>query len=163
VLDVQTGEEVAALAGKLQPEALADHALAVAVWYNRAAVLVERNNHGHATLARLRLRGQVVRLAGLDGREGWLSSTLGNATLYDRCAEAVRNGEVVIHSLATFSQLASIDGNTLAAPPGQRDDRADAFALANAGRPAARRPPPGAQPDEGRNVAETLGPGVWLT
>jgi hypothetical protein len=163
VLDVQSGEEVCCLAGKIQPEALADHALAVAVWYNRAAVLVERNNHGHATLARLRLRGQVVRLAGLDGREGWLSSTLGNATLYDRCAEAVRNGEVVIHSLSTFSQLAGLDGSTLAAPPGQHDDRADAFALANAGRPAARRPPPGAQPDEGRNVAETLGPGVWLT
>jgi hypothetical protein len=163
VLDVRTGEEVCCLAGKIQPEALADYAVAVAVWYNRAAVLVERNNHGHATLARLRLRGQVARLCGLDGREGWLSSTLGNATLYDRCAEAVRNGEVVIHSLATFSQLASIDGNTLAAPPGQKDDRADAFALANAGRAQALRPPPGPQPDEGRTVAESLGPNVWLT
>jgi len=36
-----------------------------------------------------------------------------------------------------YVQLASIDGSTLRAPKGEQDDRADAFALACAGRPAA--------------------------
>ena len=50
VLDRQTGEEVAALAGKLQPSTLAAHADAIGAWYNKAPLLVERNNHGHAVL-----------------------------------------------------------------------------------------------------------------
>jgi hypothetical protein len=53
--------------------------------------------------------------------------------LYDRCADALRNGEVVLHAFATHGQLASIDGSTLRAPEGEHDDRADAFALACAG------------------------------
>lgn len=141
VMETTNGEEVCSLAGKVQPEVLAAYAVAVALWYNRAPCLVERNNHGHAVLNAMRGKG-VRLLPGRDGRDGWLSSTLGNAELYDRCAEAVRNREVVIHSLATFTQLASIDGNTLSAPPGQHDDRADAFALANVARPKAHAPAP---------------------
>ena len=57
--------------------------------------------------------------------------------LYDRCADAFRNREVVLHTFATYVQLASIDGSTLRAPKGEQDDQADAFALACAGRPAA--------------------------
>jgi hypothetical protein len=54
--------------------------------------------------------------------------------LYDACADAVKNREVVVHNPATFAQMASIDGSTLRAPEGQHDDRADAFALACAAR-----------------------------
>ena len=153
VLDVRTGEECAALAGKVPPEVLADYAAALCLWYNRAPALIERNNHGFAVL--LALKGRVRLLEGRDGRPGWLSSSLGNVALYDACAEAVRNGEVVIHSLATFAQLAALDGATLAAPPGGRDDRADAFALANVGRRKANPPlpvPPGG--GRGRNVLD---------
>ena len=57
--------------------------------------------------------------------------------LYDRCADAFRNSEVKLHTFATFTQLASIDGSTLRAPDGEHDDRADAFALACAARPSA--------------------------
>ena len=73
-------------------------------------------------------------LSGHDGKEGWLSSQLGKVMLYDRCADALRNGEVVLHAFAMHAQLASIDGSTLRAPEGEHDDRADAFALACAGR-----------------------------
>jgi hypothetical protein len=41
---------------------------------------------------------------------------------------------VLVHSLATLTQLASIDGSTLRAPEGEHDDRADALALACAAR-----------------------------
>ncbi|HKB37762.1 MAG TPA: hypothetical protein VKD72_15050, partial [Gemmataceae bacterium] len=148
VLDVQTGEEVCALAGKVQPEVLADYAVRLALWYNRAACLIERNNHGHAVL--LAMRGHGVRLLdGKDGRPGWLSSTLGNTELYDRCADAVRNGEVQIHALATFTQLAGLDGNTLSAPPGQHDDRCLAVGTM-------------VETVSGSKAIETIVPGEWV-
>jgi len=134
VLDTITGEEVASLAGKFQPAVLAEHANTLGRWYNHASVLVERNNHGHAVLLALSERGELYRLSGHDDKEGWLSSQLGKVMLYDRCADAFRNREVVLHTFATYVQLASIDGSTLRAPDGEPDDRADAFALACAGR-----------------------------
>jgi hypothetical protein len=134
VLDTESGEEVATLAGKFQPAVVAAHARALSIWYNGAGVLVERNNHGHAVLMALSERGDVRVLSGHDGKGGWHSSQLGKALLYDRCTDMFRNGEVTLHTFATFTQLASIDGSTLRAPEGEPDDRADAFALACAGR-----------------------------
>jgi hypothetical protein len=134
VLDAVSGEEVATLAGKFEPTVFAGYIAQLAGWYG-AAILVERNNHGHAVLAgldALGLSGSL--LGGHDGKAGWLSSTLGKVRMYDACADAVKNREVVIHSPATFAQLASIDGSTLRAPEGQHDDRSDAFALACAAR-----------------------------
>jgi hypothetical protein len=136
VLDVESGEEVAALAGKFQPAVLASHAGVLSDWYNGAGVLVERNNHGHAVLLALdgepRWRSRVVR--GRDKRPGWQSSTLGKTMLYDALADAVRDGELLLHSFVTYQQVASIEGASLRAPEGQQDDRADALALANLAR-----------------------------
>jgi hypothetical protein len=73
-------------------------------------------------------------LPGKDGKPGWLSSTLGKTALYDAAAEAFLNGQVIVHHFATLDQLANIDGHTLRAPPGEHDDRADAYALASVGR-----------------------------
>jgi hypothetical protein len=140
VLDAGTGEQVAELAGRLEPSVLASYACQVAQWFHNAGVLVERNNHGHAVLLWLREHGRgIALLPGHDGNPGWLSSALGKTQLYDRCADAFKNGEVTLHSLATFTQLASIDGSTLRAPEGQPDDRADAWALACAARTVRRR------------------------
>jgi hypothetical protein len=138
VLDAGTGEEVASLAGKLQPAVLAAHASALGGWYNQACILVERNNHGHAVLLWLREHCNLRCLTGEDGKDGWSSTVKGKVTLYDRCTDAFRNSEVILHTFATYAQLASIDGSTLRAPTGEPDDRADAFALACAGRADAR-------------------------
>src|SRR5205814_1551685 len=70
-----------------------------------------------------------VRLAGHDRGEGWLTNSKGKALLYDGTADAFRNRETMLHSLATFTQLASIEGSTLRAPEGEPDDRAVAYAL----------------------------------
>ena len=130
VLDKETGEQVAALAGKFQPSTLAAHIDAIARWYNNASVLVERNNHGHAVLLWLRDHSRLPRLWGHDRSEGWLSNSKGKALLYDGTADAFRNRETVLHSFATFNQLASIEGSSLRAPEGEPDDRAVAYALA---------------------------------
>jgi hypothetical protein len=139
VLDKETGEEVAALAGKFQPSTLAAHADKIGTWYNRAALLVERNNHGHAVLLWLRDHSTLARLPGHDGHEGWLSNSKGKALLYDTAADMFRDRDTRLHSFGTFTQLASIEGSTLRAPQGERDDLADAYALACV---AARMRPP---------------------
>ncbi len=52
VFDKVTGEEVAALKGKFEPKVVFPKMIFdLAVWYNYASVLPERNNHGHAVIA----------------------------------------------------------------------------------------------------------------
>lgn len=130
VLDRRTGEEVASLAGKLEPSVFASYLDTLGRWYNGAGVLVERNNHGHAVLLWLRDHSRLVRLRGHDGGEGWLSSTKGKALMYGYAADALRNRETVLHTPETYYQLSSIEGATLLAPDGEHDDRADGYALA---------------------------------
>jgi hypothetical protein len=130
VLDKETGEEAAALAGKFQPAVLAAHADTIAHWFNDAAILVERNNHGHAVLLWLRDNSRLHILFGHDAMQGWLSSSKGKALLYDTCADAFREGDTKLHSFAAFTQLSLIEGSTLRAPDGEHDDRADAYSLA---------------------------------
>lgn len=130
VLDKASGEEVAALAGRIQPDTFASYVDEVGEWFNRAAVLVERNNHGHAVLLWLKDNSGLQRVVGHDGKEGWLSNSKGKALLYTTAAEAIRDGETTIHSFATYVQLASIEGSTLRAPKDMPDDRADGYALA---------------------------------
>lgn len=134
VMDRGTGEEVAALAGKFQPQTIADHAWALGRWYNRADILVERNNHGHAVILRLAYQDDLRVLSGLDERPGWLSNQLGKVLLYDALADAFRLKTTSLHSFASYTQIASIEGNTLRAPEGAHDDRADCYALAHVAR-----------------------------
>lgn len=133
VLNVATGNEAAALAGKYEPTVFAAHADAIGKWYNHAAIMPERNNHGHAVIAWLNDNSRMRILNGHDGRPGWLSSSKGKALLYSETADAFRIGDTELHSFATFTQLASIEGSTLRAPDGQHDDRADSYALAIVG------------------------------
>lgn len=133
-LDRLTGEEVASLAGKFQPATMGDHAHAVGKYYNNADILVERNNHGHAVILRLMYQDDCRILDGIDDRPGWLSTALGKTILYDSLADSFREQSTTLHSFATYTQIAAIEGSTLRAPPGTHDDRADAFALANVAR-----------------------------
>jgi hypothetical protein len=133
VLDVDSREEVACLAGRIEPATFAAYVDTVGRYYGRARIMVERNNHGHAVLLWLRDHSELTCLGGHDFKTGWLSNSKGKPLLYDRAGEFLRDGETIIHSVETFSQLASIEGSTLRAPEGQPDDRAMAFVLAIAG------------------------------
>ncbi len=129
VVDGESWAEVATLSGKLEPGAFARLVAQVATHYDDAGVMVERNNHGHAVIRALQEEGATV-LDGYDGRPGWLSNIKGKPLLYDLTAQAVRDGACRVRSAETAAQLASLAANTLAAPAGLHDDRADAFALA---------------------------------
>ena len=135
VLNRRTGEEVAALSGKYQPGTFASLIKTVGDYFNRADVLIERNNHGHAVLLWLMNYGDLTLLMGFDDRHGWLSNQMGKVLLYDQMVEAVQQTATTLHSFESFSQLSSIEGATLRAPVGLMDDRADSYALANVARP----------------------------
>lgn len=134
VLEVFSGEEVAVLAGKLQPNTFADYLEKLAGYYNEASVLVERNNHGHAVLLKLAEDGFEGTLNGFDGRPGWHSTTKGKALMYTHCTKAIQEKDMMIHDFTTYQQLASIVGSTLKAPEHEHDDRATSFALGQCGR-----------------------------
>lgn len=147
VVDLLTGEECAALASKLEPSTFAAAIDEVGRWYNDAAVMVERNNHGHTVILWLRDNSRLYVLNGRDEKPGWLSNSLGKAIMYTETAELFRDGwmlkqakatpPALLHSADTYQQLASIEGATLLAPKGDHDDRADSYALATVGRAAA--------------------------
>lgn len=130
VLDAVTGEEVAAMAGLYQPAVFAEYLDEIGKWYNNAALLVERNNHGAAVILWLQEHSELELLCGIDGKPGWLTTNKSKAIMYAACAMAFRDKTVTLHSFATYNQLASIDGNKLEAPKPLKDDRATSFALA---------------------------------
>lgn len=135
VMDADSGEEVAALVGKLQPATFASQVAQISRYFYGASALIERNNHGHAVILWLSDNASDVALIeGHDGKPGWLSNSKGKALLYDELSEDTHDRIGDIHSFETYLQLASIEGSSLRAPEGEMDDRADSYALANAAR-----------------------------
>lgn len=143
ILNLKTGEEVAALEGKYEPKVDFPKILFdLASFYNDAALLIERNNHGHAVIAGVEsiinaTSGTYVSLLLdlRDNKEGWLTSpsgsgkTYGKAAMYDTGAQHVKDGLCLIHDDVTVEQLGDIDVVTLKGTTGN-DDCADAFVLA---------------------------------
>lgn len=161
VIDLEKGEEVALMAGKFEPAVFASYISQLSAYYNNAAVLVERNNHGHSVIQWLDEHSRRTKLLlGHDAETykrdsksrrkrkkmkfGWLSSTLGKTILYTIVTEHFRDNSgfsdegkpnvKVLHSFSTYTQLSEIEAATLSAPEGQHDDRADSYALAQAAR-----------------------------
>ena len=64
VLDADTWEEVATFAGKWEPVVFGGYIDQVGLYYNDAAVMPERNNHGHALILALRSTGKLHVLRG---------------------------------------------------------------------------------------------------
>ena len=118
--------------GKWEPEIFAGYIDQVAQWYRRAAVMPERNNHGHALILALQTSGRTQILVGTDDKPGWLSTA--------RQDHHVRPGRPGLsrrrhggQDAADGRPLAAIEADTLRAPEGLMDDLADSYALALAG------------------------------
>jgi hypothetical protein len=130
VLDAVTSAQVATLAGRFDPTVFGGLLDQLARYYNRAAILCERNNHGHAVLLWLREFGKAPVLHGPDGKPGWPTTGNSKPLAIDHAAEVLRAGATALTDRATLTQLAQLDGATLAAPPGQHDDRAMSYIIA---------------------------------
>jgi len=130
VLDAETLEECAVLCGKIEPTVHGYRCALLARYYSNAEILPERNaQHGTKFIESLR-REKARILMGRDKHLGWWTDEVSKNLMYDSVAEQVRVGGCVIHSKATFDQLASLDVANLEAPFGSHDDRAIGFALA---------------------------------
>ena len=149
IVDKVTGEEVAAAHGRWEPKhvfpAVIDE---VCRWYMGCPVLVERNNHGHTVLLALESCATET-LCGPDGRPGYAKSPASKAQLWsDAWGEVVSRSRDVSESVGTeqqpplplirdfvsWSQLSMLEAATCKAPPGERDDVADGWGLAQKAR-----------------------------
>jgi len=144
VVDFDTGEHVATVQGRLEPKRDFPAVLvALSAAYGDAAILVERNNHGHTVIAALEHTG-VTLLDGPDGRPGYHKSAPSKARLWaDVWGEVVEvsrsrqeDGDAppLVCDAVCYQQLASLERATCKAPQGQHDDVADAWGLAQAAR-----------------------------
>ncbi len=152
ILDKSSGEECAKLSGKLQPAITGAHADKLGTFYNKAPILVERNNHGHAVILWLQDNSDLTLLKGPDDKPGWLDNSRGKTLLYDGAADAFRTGDTILHSFTTNTQLSSIEGASLRAPDGDYDDEADSYALGLVAR-SIRVPEP--EPDDSHSYGYT--------
>lgn len=134
IVDEISGAEVAKISGRFEIASFVGYVEQLCAYYNNAAVLVERNNHGHAVIGLLEEHKLILPISGSDKRYGWLDNHRGKVILYDNCARIIQSEDCLICDVETQSQLAAIEGSTLCAPKGMHDDEADAFALAQMAR-----------------------------
>lgn len=128
--DAATGEQVAKLSGKFEPKVTFPQYIdQVGRFYNQAAALVERNNHGHAVIGYLQTQTETLVMDGFDGRPGWLNNTTGKVRLYDDGASSFMHQSTLIHDRTSYAQLESIEKDTLRAPKSMHDDDADSYLL----------------------------------
>jgi len=142
VLERETGEQVAELHGRIPPERFAQLLHALAWYYRRAMLAVERNNHGHSVLNTLRnvlhypLLYHHVRYDHRVGDQvqlGWPTDQSTKPILVDDLAAALLGGHVIIHSSPLVDELmtfVSTDSGTQEAQPGKFDDRVMALGIA---------------------------------
>lgn len=141
LIDALTWEELAHLHGRWEPDEYAELLDALARAYG-AELAVERNNHGHAVLVKLKTLKTPRVVLGHDGRLGWLTTEQTKPQSIDLLAAALRDGLTNIHTQASLDELQiyRVLGNgKTGAPEGYHDDRVMSWAIALM---IARRPTP---------------------
>ena len=122
VLNTRSGEHVASIRGRLPPERFGELLAGVGREYNMAVVAVERNNHGHAVLQKLRGLGyekiyneQTARPTSTSrpsdrqpsGRQGWLTTEMNRPAMLDEFSEAIRSRNFVTYDEALVEEMSS--------------------------------------------------------
>ncbi len=137
--EAESWDQVAEIHGLWEPEEYAEYLCAVGDFYD-ADALIERNQHGHAAIARMRrLRYQRLGL-GRDGRVGWVTNQQTKPQMIDQLAGALKDHLCRIRSRASIAELMvyrRLEGGKTGAPSGYNDDRVmgNALALQAATRP----------------------------
>lgn len=90
---IDTGEVVATFFGRLSPEEFAAALARIGRYYNKALLVPERNNHGHAViLALLRLNKYTNVYIHTDKKYGWPTNEVTRPLMLDRLDGSVRKG-----------------------------------------------------------------------
>jgi hypothetical protein len=133
VIDRETWDEVAGLHGRWEPDEYARSLMTLGSAYGTATIVPERNNHGHAVLATLKLAGYPDVGLGHDGRPGWLTNVQTKPQMIDLLATALRDGLIAVRTAAALGEMKvyriNNDGST-SAPGGQHDDMVMSRAIA---------------------------------
>ena len=143
VLDAITMEEVALLRVKIDPDLFAWQLASLGKWYNKAKLLVERNNHGLVTLKFLsdvHIYPDVYSEKILDERSSRSARKLGFHTtvkskplIIDYLRELIREDEIKIRSPKILDELqtfVNFPNGRMAAQSGSHDDCVMALAIA---------------------------------
>jgi hypothetical protein len=140
VIDAETWEEMACIHGHWEPDIFGGFLGELGTIYNLALVAVERNNHGHTVLARLKNDRYLNVADGPDDKPGWLSNIKTKPQSIDTLAEALRDVLCFIRTQMALDEIqiyeVKPDGTT-GAPEGYFDDMVMAWAIAIS---VARRP-----------------------
>jgi hypothetical protein len=141
VLDGE-GNEVASLHGRWPPEVFAQKLYGLGERYGFPLLAVERNNHGHACLLRLRDLGyprlyyssDPLRDGARDEpRPGWLTTRSSKPMVVDVLARGLREHTLRPRDRLSLQEMRLFrfraDGG-MGAPPGFHDDRVMAWAIA---------------------------------
>jgi hypothetical protein len=137
VLEMETGLQCAEFAGHVGGLELARLVTELAIEYNSACLVVERNNHGSGVLSLLENVCHYPRLYRQAGQPGWLTTSVSrpavigrlNASLIDK-ADCLMSRKLLVEC-RSFVRLA--DGST-GARAGTHDDRVMAMAIGSAAR-----------------------------
>jgi hypothetical protein len=135
-VDLETGEQVLHLHSYIvQAEQFADHVYQAALQYNRAYLVIERNNMGSAVLAVLNMLG-YNNLYYQQERAGWVTDSASRPVLLNHTRRALKAGQLTIHHTETYRQLRMFGfyGNRWQHPDGDYDDCVFSLGLAQQGR-----------------------------
>jgi hypothetical protein len=124
VFKASSWEEVAYLHGHWEPDVFGDKIVDLAEKYNNAFVAVERNNHGHSTLATIYRyrkyrnifmekadptdRAIIPGTSKKASRLGWLTNAGSKFLMLDELDTAIRNDEIFIRDIETLRELREV-------------------------------------------------------
>ena len=137
VLDMESGLQCAEFAGHVGGMELAKLATALADEYNKAWLVVERNNHGHGVLSLSESVCHYGRIYRQSGQMGWLTTSVSRPAIIGRLNACLIEQPDCFMSRRFLAECRSFvrqtDGST-GARAGTHDDRVMAMAIGLAAR-----------------------------
>jgi hypothetical protein len=141
VYERDTAQHVATLRARIPPWELARKASELGRHYNRATIVVERNNHGHAVLQALVREQQYKPIyIGLDGKLGWLTTAASRPVALDALEDGHRRGVWRSNDLELLGEMLSFVINPSGKAEATRGDHDDLIMAAAIGWDVLRRP-----------------------
>jgi hypothetical protein len=137
VVEMESGLQCAEFAGHVGGLELARLACGLAAEYNRAWLVVERNNHGSGVLAYLDAPCGYERVYRQAGQRGWLTTSMSRPAALGRLGAALVDEPGRFHSRRLLGECRSfvrLPGGGTGARAGTHDDRVLAMAIALAAR-----------------------------
>jgi hypothetical protein len=135
IFDWETGEEVATLFGRIETSPFAQYIYNLAMYYNRAKIICERNSIGSTLILWWQTNAsEITLMKGPDStpespKIGWLNNVKWKPLMWSKTADYLRDQKVILHTQKTMLQIADIDAIKLRASEGNNDDLAVTIGL----------------------------------